>query len=70
LAWSRLRRRFPGDPGVDGLQSALAAGFVVAMVGALFLTEQFYAPLWLLPALGATLVGERPPARVGAAQPA
>lgn len=70
MAWSRLRRRFPGDQGVDGLQSALAAGFVVAMVGALFLTEQFYAPLWLLPALGATLVGERPPARVGAAQPA
>jgi putative inorganic carbon (hco3(-)) transporter len=70
MAWSRLRRRFPGDQDADGLQSALAAGFVVAMVGALFLTEQFYAPLWLLPALGTTLVGERPAGRVGAARPA
>jgi putative inorganic carbon (hco3(-)) transporter len=56
VAWSRLRRRFPGDPDADALQSALAGAFLVAMVGALFLTEQFYAPLWLLPALGATLV--------------
>jgi O-antigen ligase len=59
LAWSRLRRRAPGDPVADGLQSALAAGFVVAMVGALFLTEQYYSPLWLLPAVGALLVGDR-----------
>src|SRR6266540_3766076 len=57
MAWSGLRRRFPGDSDADALQSALAGGFVVAMVGALFLTEQFYAPLWLLPALSATLVG-------------
>jgi putative inorganic carbon (hco3(-)) transporter len=67
MAWSRLRRRFPGDPDADALQSALAGGFVVAMVGALFLTEQFYAPLWLLPALGATLVGGRPAGRARAA---
>jgi putative inorganic carbon (HCO3(-)) transporter len=66
MAWSRLRRRVPRDPDADALQSALAAGFVVAMVGALFLTEQFYAPLWLLPALGATLVGQRPAGRAGA----
>jgi hypothetical protein len=25
----------------------------------MFLTEQYYAPLWLLPALGATLVSAR-----------
>jgi putative inorganic carbon (hco3(-)) transporter len=54
LAWARLRRRH-GDPDADAMQSALAGGFIVAVVGALFLTEQFYAPLWLLPALGATL---------------
>jgi O-antigen ligase len=60
IAWSGLRRRFPDDSDADALQSALAGGFVVAMVGALFLTEQFYAPLWLLPALGATLVGRWP----------
>ena len=63
LAWSRLRRRAPGDPVADGLQSALAAGFVVAMVGALFLTEQYYSPLWLLPAVGALLVRDRPARR-------
>ena len=54
LSWARLRRRH-GDPDADAMQSALAGGFIVAVVGALFLTEQFYAPLWLLPALGATL---------------
>lgn len=66
LAWSRLRRRSPGDPGADALQSALAAGFVVAMVGAVFLTEQYYSPLWLLPAVGALLVRDRPADRAGA----
>jgi putative inorganic carbon (HCO3(-)) transporter len=55
LSWSRLRRRHRGDADADALQSALAGGFIVAVVGALFLTEQFYAPLWLLPAIGATL---------------
>jgi putative inorganic carbon (hco3(-)) transporter len=69
LSWSALRRRW-GDPDADALQAALAGGFIVAVVGALFLTEQFYAPLWLLPAIGATLArrgqagggrGEQPP---------
>jgi len=55
LSWSALRRRHRGDPDADALQSALAGGFIVAVVGALFLTEQFQAPLWLLPAIGATL---------------
>ena len=66
MAWSRLRRRLPGDQDADALQSALAGGFVVAMVGAVFLTEQFYAPLWLLPAIGATLAREPPAGRVRA----
>jgi putative inorganic carbon (hco3(-)) transporter len=70
IAWSRLRRRLPGDPDADALQSTLAAGFVVAMVGALFLTEQFYAPLWLLPALGATLVRAPPNGRAVAGRAA
>jgi O-antigen ligase len=55
MAWRRLRRRSPDDPAVDALRSALAAGFLAALVGSMFLTEQFYAPLWLLPALGATV---------------
>lgn len=63
MSWARLRRRAPGDPDGDALQSALAAGFLIAMVGSFFLTEQFYSPLWLLPALGATLL--RAPANAG-----
>jgi putative inorganic carbon (HCO3(-)) transporter len=59
LAWSRLRRRVPDDPEGDALQGALAAGFLVAMVGSFFLTEQFYSPLWFLPAVGASLIPER-----------
>jgi len=70
MAWTRLRRRFPGDPDADALQSALAGAFVVALVGALFLTEQFYAPLWLLPAVAATLARERPARRARAGQAA
>jgi O-antigen ligase len=56
LSWSDLRRRFPGDKRTDQLQAALAAGFVVACVGALFLAEQYYPPLWFLPAVAASLV--------------
>ena len=66
LSWSRLRRRAPGDPEGDALQGALAGGFVVAAVGALFLTEQFYSPLWLLPAIGATLLRRQGQGTAGA----
>ena len=55
LSWTDLRRRFPHNQRADQLQAALAAGFVVACVGALFLTEQFYPPLWFLPAVAASL---------------
>jgi O-antigen ligase len=55
LSWTDLRRRFPQNERTDQLQAALAAGFVVAVVGALFLTEQYYPPLWFLPALAASL---------------
>jgi O-antigen ligase len=59
-SWADLRRRFPEDKRGDQLQSALAAGFVVACVGALFLTEQYYPPLWFLGAVGASLARGRP----------
>jgi putative inorganic carbon (HCO3(-)) transporter len=55
LSWVDLRRRFPDDDRRDDLQAALAAGFIVACIGALFLTEQYYPPLWYLPALAAGL---------------
>ena len=41
----------------------LAAGFLVACVGALFLAEQYYPPLWYLPALAAGLAASLPDAR-------
>ena len=53
LSWVDLRRRFPDDARRNDLQAALAAGFIVACIGALFLTEQYYPPLWYLPALAA-----------------
>ncbi len=55
-----LSRRFPGDRLRDELQTALAAGFIIAMVGAIFLTEEFYPPLWMLPALGVLVAGRGP----------
>jgi O-antigen ligase len=55
LSWVDLRRRFPDDARRGDLQAALAAGFIVACIGALFLAEQYYPPLWYLPALAAGL---------------
>jgi O-antigen ligase len=59
VSWRLLRRRIPDDPATNAFLSSLAAGFVIALVGSMFLTEQYYAPLWLLPALGATLTSSR-----------
>jgi O-antigen ligase len=55
VSWADLRRRFPADRRRDDLQAAMAAGFIVACVGALFLAEQYYPPLWFLPAMGASM---------------
>src|SRR6266700_3131088 len=60
LSWVDLRRRFPDDEQRDHLQAALAAGFIVACIGALFLAEQYYPPLWYLPALAAGLAASGP----------
>jgi O-antigen ligase len=60
LSWADLRRRFPDDQRSDQLQAALAAGFIVACVGALFLAEQYYPPLWYLAAIGASLASRKP----------
>jgi putative inorganic carbon (hco3(-)) transporter len=60
LSWADLRRRFPDDQRDDQLQAALAAGFIVACIGALFLTEQYYPPLWFLAAMGASLANRKP----------
>jgi O-antigen ligase len=55
VSWADLRRRFTEDRRSDELQAAMAAGFIVACVGALFLAEQYYPPLWFLPAMGASM---------------
>ncbi len=60
LSWRDLRRRFPRDEQRDHLQAALAAGFIVACIGALFLAEQYYPPLWYLPAIAAALAAAGP----------
>jgi O-antigen ligase len=59
VAWRSLRRP-ESDSIVDGFRGALAASFLVALVGALFLTEQFFAPLWLFGALGASELRGQP----------
>jgi peptidoglycan/LPS O-acetylase OafA/YrhL len=66
LSWADLRRRFPDDERSDHLQAALAAGFIVACVGALFLAEQYYPPLWFLPAIGVSLASRRAHTEPGA----
>ncbi|MEA3020051.1 MAG: hypothetical protein QOI47_1575 [Actinomycetota bacterium] len=53
-SWGAVRRRAV-ERQDDWLQTAIAAGFLVALVGALFMTEQFYPPLWFLAALGVAL---------------
>lgn len=59
MSWLRLRRRMP-DPDDDHLMGALAAGFLVAVVGAMFMTQQFYPPIWFLAALAVALTqGDR-----------
>jgi O-antigen ligase len=60
LSWADLRRRFPADDRADQLQAATAAGFIVACIGALFLAEQYYPPLWFLPALAASMATSLP----------
>jgi O-antigen ligase len=59
LSWKSLRRP-ESDRIVDGFRSALAASFLVALIGAFFLTEQFFAPLWLFGALGAAELAGQP----------
>src|SRR6266496_37995 len=69
LSWIDLRRRFPDDERRDQLQAALATGFIVACIGALFLAEQYYPPLWYLPALAASGLGAQAAIRPAGRQP-
>jgi len=67
VSWSHLRRPHVDDKEAHQLQQALAVGFVVALVGSMFLTEQYYAPLWVLSAMGISLSPDRKAGLVPAA---
>jgi putative inorganic carbon (hco3(-)) transporter len=51
-SWLLIRRPTP-DAGDRNYRTAVGAGLIVAATGAMFLTQQHYAPLWVLTALGA-----------------
>jgi putative inorganic carbon (HCO3(-)) transporter len=57
---SVARRRGGGPP---GLATAVRTALVVACVSALFLSEQYYAPFWLLGALATAMWREGEPTR-------
>lgn len=53
FAGARRRSRLPGPQ--QALAGGVCAGLIGAGVAAIFLTEQYYLPLWLLAAFGAAL---------------
>jgi putative inorganic carbon (HCO3(-)) transporter len=54
-SYHRLRQAIRWDAGPPGFASAVAAALVVAIVGAFTLSEEYYAPLWLLGGLATVL---------------
>ena len=56
-----VRRRFRRDH--DSLSGAVLVSLVGAAVGSLFVTEQYFLPLWLLMALAAVLTNQAPSTR-------
>jgi putative inorganic carbon (HCO3(-)) transporter len=63
MQWSRLARAV-SHPDLRPLVSAVRVSFVIAVVGALTLSEQFYAPIWITASL-ATLLDAQSGDRVG-----
>ncbi len=54
-SWWDLRKPIRGSLRLNAMQTAIAAGFVAAVVGSMFLTEQYYPPIWFLSALGISI---------------
>jgi putative inorganic carbon (hco3(-)) transporter len=52
VSWREVRTRARAS---SELRTAVAVAFLVAALGALFMTQQFYPPLWFLGAVGAAL---------------
>jgi hypothetical protein len=63
MQWSRLGRAV-SQPDTRPLVMAVRMSFVIALVGALTLSEQFYAPIWIAASL-ATLLDVAARNRVG-----
>jgi putative inorganic carbon (hco3(-)) transporter len=61
IQWRRLTQATASGAGPPGLSSAVRVSFLVALAGALTLSEEFYAPIWIAAALGTLLwlEGER-----------
>jgi len=59
IAFQRLTVARREELGPPGLASAARTSLIVAAVAALTLSEQYFAPFWLLGALGTALWGER-----------
>jgi len=55
LTFSRLGAAVGTGIGAPGLAAALRLSLIVAVVAGLFLSEQFFAPFWVLGALGTAL---------------
>jgi putative inorganic carbon (HCO3(-)) transporter len=51
VSWRFLRLRGRAGSAEDEFQTALAFAFIVVVVAAAFLTEQYQPPLWVIPAL-------------------
>jgi putative inorganic carbon (hco3(-)) transporter len=61
IVFTRLTQAAREDLGPPGLADALRASLVVALVGAIFLSEQYYAPFWVIGGLATALWAERRP---------
>jgi O-antigen ligase len=55
IQWQRLTRAVASGAGPPGLSSAVRVSFLVAIAGAMTLSEEFYAPIWIAAALGTLL---------------
>jgi putative inorganic carbon (HCO3(-)) transporter len=63
LVLSRASVARQRDSSLPGYASALRSALIVATIASLFLSEQYYAPLWLLGALATTLWWDVKPER-------
>jgi O-antigen ligase len=65
VAFSRLSTAVRRALGPPGFASAARVSLVIALAAGLTLSEQYFAPFWLLGALASALVHEREPVRAG-----